>query len=192
MGSKLLEAESTLRIEPCCEKTCILPYANNKGAGPRSLIGAVIVRCFDSITPIVATPEIPRLQLVSVAEQARLSLNWSEAPEDRFSRDVAQIMTEGANNPVPDWMKRRMTKSTKCPVRSAYIQVSLCNHTAWSQLCCWALYMQSMTHSFFMRKSKIVIRSLRIRRLIWVFADRKCHYIGFASAKMWSFNGVHG
>ena len=29
--------------------------------------------------------------LASVAEQASLSLTWLETPEDRFSRDVAQV-----------------------------------------------------------------------------------------------------
>ena len=40
-----------------------MPYANNKGAD----------------------------QLVSVAEQASLSVAWSQTPEDRFSRDEAHI-----------------------------------------------------------------------------------------------------
>ena len=55
------------------------PYANNKGADqpvhPRSLINAFVVRCLDSIIPILAKSRISRLQLVSVAEQAGLSLS---------------------------------------------------------------------------------------------------------------------
>ena len=30
--------------------------------------------------------------LASVAEQARLSLTWSETPEDKFSHDEAQLI----------------------------------------------------------------------------------------------------
>ena len=45
-------------IEPDHEKTCFMSYANNKGKGqpahPRSLIGVFVVRCLDSIIPILA------------------------------------------------------------------------------------------------------------------------------------------
>ena len=54
-----------------------MPYANNKGADQsahsHSLISAIIVRCLDSITPVVAISEISRLQLAPAAEQAGLS-----------------------------------------------------------------------------------------------------------------------
>ena len=46
-------------------KTCLMPYANNKGAGqpahPRSLISTFVVRCLDSIMPLTSIPEISRL-----------------------------------------------------------------------------------------------------------------------------------
>ena len=71
-----------------------MPYANNKGADqpvhPRSLISAFVVGCLDSIISILAMSKISGLYLVSVAEQADLSLTWLETPEDRFSHDVAQ------------------------------------------------------------------------------------------------------
>ena len=39
-------------------KTCPMPYTNNKGADqpahPRSLISAFVVRCLDSIIPLVS------------------------------------------------------------------------------------------------------------------------------------------
>ena len=38
---------------------------------------------------IVATPEIRRHLIASVAEQVSLSLTSSQPPEDRFSHDVA-------------------------------------------------------------------------------------------------------
>ena len=38
--------------------------------------------------------KISSFWLVSVAEQAGLSLTWSQSPEDRFSPDVAQLLQE--------------------------------------------------------------------------------------------------
>ena len=59
---------------PCCEKTCLMPYANNKGADqpmhPHSLISAFVVCCLDSIIPIFAKSKI----IVYAAEQAGLSI----------------------------------------------------------------------------------------------------------------------
>ena len=71
------------------EKTCFMPYANNKGADqpahPRSLISAFVFRCLDSITPLVVIFEISRLQLACVSEQAGLSLTWSQTPKARLT-----------------------------------------------------------------------------------------------------------
>ena len=65
-----------------------MPYANNKGtdqsAHPRSLISAFVFRCVDNIIPLLAIAEMSRTQLVSSAEQAGLSLNWSQTPETDF------------------------------------------------------------------------------------------------------------
>ena len=66
-----------------------MPYANNKGADqpahPRSLINAFVVRCLDSIMPLVSISEISILWLVSVAEQAGLCLTcWSQTPKTGF------------------------------------------------------------------------------------------------------------
>ena len=62
------------------EKTCLMLYANNKGADqpahPHSLISAFVVRCLDSIISILAISKISRLWLVSVAELAGLSFTW--------------------------------------------------------------------------------------------------------------------
>ena len=51
-----------------------------------------VVRCLDSIIPVLAIAEISRPYLVSVAEQAGSSHTCSQTPEDRFSHDVAQMM----------------------------------------------------------------------------------------------------
>ena len=62
--------------EPCHEKTCFMPYANNKGADQpahlRSLISAFVVHCLDSMTSLVSIFVISLLSLASVAEQASL------------------------------------------------------------------------------------------------------------------------
>ena len=76
-----------------------MPYANNKYADQpahsRSLISAFVVRCLDSLIPLVSISKISSLYLASVAAQAGLSLTLSQTPEDRFSRGMAQITDTG-------------------------------------------------------------------------------------------------
>ena len=73
-----------------------MSYANNKGADqpahPRSLISAFVVRCLASVMSLASVTKISSLLLASVAEQASLSLTWSETPEDTFSHDGAHII----------------------------------------------------------------------------------------------------
>ena len=73
-----------------------MSYANNNGtdqpAHTRSLISAFVVCCLDSIISLDSIAEISRLGLVSVAEQASLSLTWSETSEDMFSHDEAHLI----------------------------------------------------------------------------------------------------
>ena len=68
--------------EPHHEKTCFMSYVTNKGADqpahPRSLIGAFVVHCLDSIMSIPSKYKISRL--VYVAEQTCLSLTWLKTP----------------------------------------------------------------------------------------------------------------
>ena len=82
-------------FEPGHEKMCLMPYANNEGADhsahPRSLISAFVVRCLDSVMSLVSVTKISSLLLASVAEQASLSLTWSETPEDTISHDEAHF-----------------------------------------------------------------------------------------------------
>ena len=63
---------------------CLMSYVNNKGA--------FVVRCLGSVMSLVSITKISSLMLASVAEQASLSLTWSEIPEDIFSHDGAQII----------------------------------------------------------------------------------------------------
>ena len=72
-----------------------MSYANNKGADqpvhPRSLISAFVVHCLDSVMSLVSITKISSLMLDFVAEQASLSLTWSNTPEDTFCHDEAHI-----------------------------------------------------------------------------------------------------
>ena len=45
------------------------------------LISAFVVRCLDSIIPLCAESKISGPNLVSVAEQAALSLTWLQTPK---------------------------------------------------------------------------------------------------------------
>ena len=67
---------------------CLMPYANNKGAGqpahPRGLISTFIVRWQDRMLLLVYISEILRFYLVSVAEQDSLCLAWSQTPKIGF------------------------------------------------------------------------------------------------------------
>ena len=70
----------------------VLSYANKKGADqpahPRSLISIFVVRCLDSIIPLVSISEISRFYLAAVVAQASsgsgLSLPWSQTPKTGF------------------------------------------------------------------------------------------------------------
>ena len=82
-----------------------MSYANSKGADqpahPRSLISAFVVRCLDSVLSLVSLAKISSLLLASVAEQASLSVTWSETPEDTFSHDEAHFS-------YTEWVKERL------------------------------------------------------------------------------------
>ena len=87
--------ETSVNIWATSWGNLFLPYANNKGtdqhAHPRSLINAFIIRCLDSIIPLVSISKISSLYIASVAAQAGLSLSWSQTPKDRFSRNKAHL-----------------------------------------------------------------------------------------------------
>ena len=65
-----------------------MPYGNNKGtdqpAHPCHLISTFVVRCLDSIIPLVPIPKISGLYLASVTAQASLSLPWLQTPKAGF------------------------------------------------------------------------------------------------------------
>ena len=81
--------------EPLHEKTCFMPYANNKAtdqpAHLSSLISIFVVRCLDSITPPVVIFEISRL--ASLCLRAGQYESYLVAnPEDRFSCGAAHMI----------------------------------------------------------------------------------------------------
>ena len=93
LSNTLMElAHETKLFEHCHEKTCFIRYANNKGADQPahlcSLISAFVVRRLDSVVSILAISIISRLELLSKAEQAGLSLTWSKTPADRLCPDA--------------------------------------------------------------------------------------------------------
>ena len=65
-----------------------MQYANNKGvdqpAHQRSLISIFVVRCLDSIIPLVSISETSSLYLASVAAQTGLSQHWLQTPKTGF------------------------------------------------------------------------------------------------------------
>ena len=72
----------------------LLPYANNKGtdqpAHLRSLISTFVVRCLESIIPLVSIYKILSRSLCSWADRFESTL--VENPEDRFSHDEAHLI----------------------------------------------------------------------------------------------------
>ena len=84
----LLMLSRLLLISATSWENLFLPYANNKGADqpahPRSLISTFVIRYLGSIIPLGSTSKISSLWLVFVAEEASLSLTWSETPKTGF------------------------------------------------------------------------------------------------------------
>ena len=79
-----------------------MPYASAQSES------AFVVRCLDSIIPLVSIFEFSSLYLVSVAAQTNLSLTWSETPKtgflmtrliisNRFNKIVIKLMIQGQN-----------------------------------------------------------------------------------------------
>ena len=83
---------------PRCEKTCLWGFANNTGADQlahlRSLISTFVIRLLARTISKLTISEISFFWLVSVAEQAGLSLAMFGNPEDRFSRIAAHMILD--------------------------------------------------------------------------------------------------
>ena len=110
-----------------------MSYANNKGADlpahPRSLISTFVVHCLDSVMSLVSVTKISNLMLASVAEQADLSLTWSETPEDTFSHDGGHILLQGeliVTQVLCKWDTAKFTQMAcyQQRLRSAFVSVT--------------------------------------------------------------------
>ena len=71
-----------------------------------------------------------------------------------------------------------MTKPTKWPVRPAKTQISLGFCPVWSESLLWAHWI-AQDPSFLHADSKDSDQTRWIPRLIWVFAEGTCHFVGF-------------
>ena len=111
-------------------KLVFMSYVNNKGADqpahPRSLISTFVVRCLDSVMFLVSVTKISSLVLASVAEQASLSLTWSETPKDTFSHDEAHMKNKGTDQPV-------QAQCATPLLFAAFIIKCLCMYSCYSQ-----------------------------------------------------------
>ena len=78
---KIFEMSHVMRklVLAICEQ-----QSTDQPAHPRSLISTFVVRYWDSIIPYFAKYKISRLYLVSIAEQASLSLTWLETLKTDF------------------------------------------------------------------------------------------------------------
>ena len=77
-------------------------------------------------------------------------------------------------------MSHLMTKPTKWHVRPAKARISLGIHPVWSEssLSAWRKLGSLATH---WAHSKDSDQTGRMPRLIWVFAGRTCHFVGFVT-----------
>ena len=83
----LFQASFAEIFEPRHDKTCLCHMRTTKmqmSLHIRGLISAFVVRCLDSIIPLVSISKISSVYLASVAAQAGLSLSWSETPKTGF------------------------------------------------------------------------------------------------------------
>ena len=76
-----------------------LPYANNKGADqpahPRSLISAFVIRCLDSIIPLVSIPKISSLWLASLLSRPVWVLPGRRPRRQVFSWRGSYVLQHG-------------------------------------------------------------------------------------------------
>ena len=142
-----------------------------------------VVRCLDSLKPLVSISEISSLYLASVAAQASLSLTRSQTPKTGFL--MTRLIYDCGSSPqflfFPKlYMSRLMTKPAKWHVRPAKTQVSLGIRpvSSESSLFAWRKLGSLATHS------EDSDQTGRMPRLIWVFAGRICHFVCFVMRRL--------
>ena len=82
-----------------------------------------------------------------------------------------------------DWYEPRHDKTNKVTVRPAKTQISLGIRPVWSEssLCAWWV---AKDPSFLHADSEDSDQTGRMPRLIWVFAGRTCHFVGFVMRRL--------
>ena len=110
----------------------------------------------------------PILQLV-------IDINWAGTYEKVI---VVLGNSNGSYQRRDSYMSQRMTKPTKWHVRPAKTQISLDIRSVWSKssLSAWRKHGSWVVHWAHFEDSD---QTGRMPRLIWVFAGRTCHFVGF-------------
>ena len=103
----------------------------------------------------------------------RYPLTESMASNCRINRRLEKVMVR-----VNNYFSQRMTKPTKWHVRPAKRQISLGIRRVWSEpsMSTWRKLGSLATH---WAHSKDSDQAGWMPRLIWVFARRTCHFVGF-------------
>ena len=83
-----------------------------------------------------------------------------------------------------NWLSRRMTKATKWHVRPTKTQISLGIHPVWSESSLCALWVAKDLW-FLHSDSEDSDQIGQMPRLIWVFARRTGHFVGFVMLWLW-------
>ena len=81
-------------------------------------------------------------------------------------------------------LSRLMTKPTKWHVPPAKTQISMGIRPVWSESSLCAQWV-AKDHSFLHADSKDSDQTGRMPRLIWVFAGRTCHFVGFVMRRLY-------
>ena len=87
-------------------------------------------------------------------------------------------------------MSHRMTKATKWHVRPAKTRISLGIHPVWSESSLCAQWV-GKDPDFLHADREDSDQTGRMPRLIWVFAGRTCHFVGFVMRQLKSQNFGH-
>ena len=80
-------------------------------------------------------------------------------------------------------MSRSVTKSAKWYVRPVKTQISLGIRPVWSEssLCAYCV---AKDPSFLQADNEASDQTGRMPRLIWVFVERTCHFVGFVTMRL--------
>ena len=113
-----------------------MPYANNKGAGqpahPCSPISTFVVRCLDSVIPLVSMSKTASLYLVSVAEQSGLCLTWSKTPKTGFLM-TRLILFFNVVQEVPQSQTTFNTKRKRKRTKTNMCKTNKCMRSTWTK-----------------------------------------------------------